>query len=677
MARYSDPKAIMRPNKWNLTNLPKEGDPDVGGFFFSLYQTALQERQRLGLKERWIENYKHFRPNSSYAMQLIPGVKKGKTKKLSLSLLTANIQRTVANITARSPQATAKSIKGGSSGVDDSLTNKLKEWTNEENQQDTLSTSVTQQEIYGHTVEKMVYYRRKGNPDAVPLDPMAYLQAPGHYKEPNDAPYVVHQYTMNVAIAQKKYGVKGIKPEDAYSVLGEERERERIVPAGTTEHSINASGNYQPTQHPEKGGRPALENNCLIIEIWIRDFSTFSETQYEVVRDSNTGEIMIDPETEEPLLQAYEVKKYRYPGNIRVVTLTNQGHKVLDDRMNPNINPELPIDLVKNTYLYDKYPFFKSESYRDPHSPWGFSMAELCGDINVAIDDLWNTITSYLRMSMHPPLILPKDTGLNQSHVRYVPRLTLQPNSYQTSLGIRWLSMPTPPSWLFQALNTLITFFDRISQIEDAQRGEQPGGVIAASAIQQLQERSAVLVRSKIRAVDHLVRERGRCFISFFQNFGTTEQVVEVNDEQVPLRGIDLAAFQFEYMVESGSTVAKTESQEQQQAVQLYQLGAIDRQALLEMLDFKNWKEVIERMGENQLDEALNILIKAGLPEKSAKNMKKALLRDQGGPGNSAQQGGSQGARGPQGGNTGVGQAGAPAQSGTPKAQQGAGQTPG
>ena len=644
-----NPKTVRSPNKWNLTSLPPKGDRDVGAYFFQLYQAALQERQRLGLKERWMDNYRHFRPSNSTAVNLIPGLKKGKSKKLSLSILTANVQRTVANITARSPQATAHSVSGLSSQYDDALTEKLKLWNNRENQQESLSRSVTQQEVYGVTIEKMVYHRKSDSPDAVVLDPMAFLQAPGHYKTPNDAPYVIHQYTMNTKVAEKKYGVSGIVAEDAYSVLGEERERDRIVPAGTNEHSINASGNYLPTQHPGPGGKPSLQDNCLVIEIWIRDYSTFTEIVQEELRDPETDEVLVEQETQE---------KYRYPGNVRVVTITNQGHVVLADTMNPNINPELPQRLVERTYLYDKFPFFKGTSYEDPHSPWGFAMAELVGDINVAIDDLWNTITSYLRMSMHPPLILPRDTGLNESHIRYVPRLVLQPNSYQTSLGIRWLEMPTPPSWLFQALNTLLTFFDRISQIEDAQRGEQPGGVIAASAIQQLQERSAVLVRSKIRAVDHLVRERGRCFISFYQNFGTEPETITVNDTQKTIRGVDMAGMDFEYVVESGSTVARTESQEQQQATQLYQLGAIDRRALLETLNFRNWKEVVERMGESELDSALSILVKAGLPEEQAKKLKQALMMPQGGPGDS-QQGGS--IHGP----------GAPSRPGTPKAEQG------
>jgi hypothetical protein len=85
-------------------------------------------------------------------------------------------------------------------------------------------------------------------------------------------------------------------------------------------------------------------------------------------------------------------------------------------------------------------------------------------------------------------------------------------------------------------------------------------------------------------------------------------------------------------MVESGSTVAKTNLQEQEQAMALYRDGAIDRQALLETLNFPNYKEIIERVGETQLDQALQIMIQAGLPEEEAMALKQVLMQPQQGP---------------------------------------------
>ena len=644
------PARVTEGNKWSLSNLPPEGHKDVGGFAYSLFDAAMAERDRLCLEARWNDNHRLYR-NQHFADSSLASLIRKSKKRLSLNFLAANIQRTVANITARAPVAMAQSVDGADNGADDVMSEKLSQWNNMEEQQASLTSSVFNQEIYGITIEKAVYDAKRKAPRPVVLDQFAGLPAPGNWRTLNDAPYMIHLYTLPVDSAEKRFEVEGLTDDaDISQILGEEREENALaVPThtvGAREGVVPVSAGHVPTS-PKPKDRLFYQDRCLIAEIWVRDYST--------VKRKRMVEEM-DPATGEPLVFEIEEEVPRYPGGIRVITITNKGNKVLSDTMNPNVNWELPTEMVENSYLYDRFPFYKSNSYEDTTSLWGFSMAEMVADINLAIDDLWSMIASYLRMALHPPLILPQDCNIPLSKVRYIPRLVLQPASSNTANAIRWLEMPTPPSWLFQALDTLLAFFDRISQVEDADRGSAPGQVVAASAIQMLQERGAVLVRAKIRAVDRLVRERGRCFISFYQNFNADPEAVTVGDQQYQLRGLDMLPFKFDYIVESGSTVAKTEAQQQQQAMELYAAGAIDRRALLEKLKFDKWKEVIERMGENELDTALNVLMAAGMPEDMAMQLRQMLMQPQGGPGDSPN----------------VGQPGAPAQAGTPKAQQGA-----
>jgi hypothetical protein len=631
-------------NKWSLTNLPPAGDPDVGPYFWSLYEAGTAEQDRLAIQDRWLNNYRLFRGNHWHSpIRIMSDIASGRRSRLSLNILAANIHRTVANITARAPVAEVILVGETTNPHDDVLTEKIRIWNNAEEQQASLGSSVLNQEVYGITIEKAIYDRRNGMPRSIVLDPWASVPAPGYYKEINDQPYHCHRWGDEPENVELQFNVAGVEEDGTLPrVLGEEREDERIVPSGTTSTSINPALNYVPTKDPNIN-QSVHAGNALVVEIWIRDYATRMVEHEQWVLDAEGNEIRVVQKLEEPV----------YPGGIRVVTLTNQGRLVLNDCRNPNINWALPIDDVRHTHSFDHLPFYKSNSYEDTNSPYGFSMAELVGDINLAIDDLWSQITAYLRMSMFPPLILPKDTGIELNKVRYVPRLILRPNSAATGNGIRWLSMPTPPSWLFQALSHLMEFFDRISQIEDADRGSQPGGVIAASAIQMLQERGAVLIKAKIRAVDYLVRQRGRFAISMYQNFGDTHEELVVGGERIMARGHDFIGFTVNYVVESGSTVARTEVQEQQQAMELYQMKAIDRRALLEKLKVKDWQKIIERMGESDLDMALSILIEAGLPPEMAQQLHQQLMQPQGGPGDLA------------------GQPGAPAQPGVPKAMQG------
>ena len=192
----------------------------------------------------------------------------------------------------------------------------------------------------------------------------------------------------------------------------------------------------------------------------------------------------------------------------------------------------------------------------------GFAAAEQVGPLNLKVDEIISRLVAYCRKALSPILIVPKGLGISEQKLSNQVNLVLMPHTPQLAQAIRYVPVPPLPSDFIRTLQFLIDFFDRVYQIEDADRGEAPKGVIAASAIVALQERGAVLIRHKIRAVDSIVRFRGRCAISMFQNFGTEEEVFEVQDKPVKLLGIDLAGRRFEFVVESGSTVARTSLQD-------------------------------------------------------------------------------------------------------------------
>lgn len=630
--------------KFSLATLPPAGHGEAGTFFYTLFEASLMERRRLELEERWMENHRLYRADH-HGPNRRRVVYKNRKKKQTINLLFANIIRTVANITARNPVAEVVSTDGIEDGTDILVSQKIKNWWNDAEQSISLAKSALNNEIYGITTEKGVYDHTQKRTDTIVLDTFAALPAPGYYEEWNDCPYFCHFYPMHRAMAAKMFGVKedDIEVNDVYSLLGEDREDNRPIPSGTYFGSQNYPGNYTPVQHPKYGATNIKEERALVIEIWVRDYS--QENIENVVGeqpalDLDTGEPINDPETGTPVMEPIiEIsgKQDKYPGNIRVVTITNSGRLVLDDKPNPNINPALPREVSSKTYLYDHLPFWKANSYEDTTSSWGFAAAEQVGDINLEIDEIVTRITHYIKRVTQPPLVIPKDTGITKQMITNEPGLILRPISTASAAGIRYLQVPNLPSDFFQALDILVRFFDRISAIEDADRGSVPNRVVSGAAIVSLQERGAVLVRAKIRSIDYLVRMRGRCAISFFQNFGIFPELIASQGSSQKVRGIDLAGREFNYVVESGSTVAKTSLQVQEQAEMLYEKGAIDRQALLEVLNFPNWKEIVERVGEGQLGQAIQILIQAGLPENAGKMLFQQLIQPQGGPGTAQQ----------------------------------------
>lgn len=102
----------------------------------------------------------------------------------------------------------------------------------------------------------------------------------------------------------------------------------------------------------------------------------------------------------------------------------------------------------------------------------------------------------------------------------------------------------------------------------------------------------------------------------------------------MPMRGIDFVGGEFAYVVESGSTVIKTEAEERQMAVDLFGVGAIDQRALLETVKFPNWRDIVERMNQaGPLEQAMQIMVDSGLPEEFVQQLYQFLQESQGGPG--------------------------------------------
>lgn len=598
-------KAEMRATKeeWSVSDMPPPGHDDVGPFFYNLYQLGEADKERLNLPDRWRYNHRMFRGDHWGSKNGAAGPQ-AKSTKLSMNLIFANLQRTVANLTAKQPVVEAIEV-GNERGEDDSadkdLTAWLKKWWSDTDQGDALVDSANQMELYGPTIEKSIL--RDGRPTTVVIDPFAFGKAPGVYDDIQDSPFVYHLGVLRVDEIEKAYDLeKGtIEADDVYTIMGEDREDNTPMPSG-----VGPTAAIERSSLTMTGGRRLstrdrnrLESRSLVIELWCRDFN-------------NQGE--------------------GNPDGIRVVTLANRGNLVLADAKNPNINWEKHAEkpeLVDASYLFGRYPFKVVASYRDRTTNWGFSALEQTADINQVLDEVISRFYAYIIKSMMPVLIVPKDTGIKTVQINNRPGLLLRPASSAQAGSIRYMDPPRMSTDVYQFISLLRDFFDQIWHIEDADRGDAPRGVIAAQAIQALQERNAVLMRAKIRSIDALVAHRGRCAISMLQNFGLEPEFIKVNDELKEIIGSKLSGRYFDFIVESGSTVHKTSIQTQEQAVELFKLGVIDRRALLENLNFPNWKAITERIGETQLDQALQILVEAGLSDEEAMQLKEILMQPQ------------------------------------------------
>lgn len=623
----------MLSDKWNLQNLPPKGNKDVSSFMYSLFDIAKTEKQRLNKNEDFICNYSLYRGKS-------PAGQATKIKN-PVNLYFSNIERTVANITARNPTGEVVDLDGIDDDAEKVLSAWLLKWWKDTGQREKTKESARSMEIYGPTIEKPGWNKGKDRPHIRVEDPFAWFPAPGRWKDMSlEMPFGCFVYVDYVDKVEAEYGVKGVAEEDSYQLLGAIREEYQAnVSSGSVGNYAESIVPGQKTQGSEK----KIER-CLKIEVWMRDKSTKTITNEEPMADDN-GRPILDKNGNQLSYKTTE-KVPVYSDGVRVVTIvaakgdkdTNQsGYMVLEDCANPNINPLIPTKLTSKTYPWKRFPMYVATSYNDLVTVWGFAAAEQVGDLIQYINKIIIKLIAYVINVMAPPLIVQKHCGISQSDIESCiekgGRLLLMPTI--PNARIEFMQIPNLPATFFQVLDLIVRFFDRIYAMESADRGEAPKGVIAASAIQTLQERNQLLMQPKTASVEFLAENRSKWAIGLIQNFGDKIESVEVADEQKTFTGSDFIGRQFGYVIETGSTMPKTALAVQEMAPKLFEMNAIDRRALLEAVGYPNWQAVVERVGETQLDAALQILVESGLPEEEAIQLKQYLLSPNQGVGGS------------------------------------------
>lgn len=623
----------MIKKDWSLNNVPPKDDPDCGEFTFSLFEAARLEKERLGKHDDFNNNYILYRGNKDGQQSGRKGYQRKKKVLTPINLYFANVERTVSNVTARNPTGEVVDLDGAGDGAENILSMALKKWWKETDQQGKTKGTARQMEIYGITPEKPCWDKGHDRPDITVTDPYSFFPAPGNWENiSEDAPYVCYAYVDFVSNIETIFNVKDIAKDDAYDLMGTVRETYKAQGYGQQQSIGNYTDAVTVTKQVAGQDTKVLER-CLVIEVWLRDNRETEDKTEEPLLDENGQQVIGEDGT--PQIAVTTTKRKVYRDGIRKITITKtkdptikSGILVLDDSTNPNLNPALADELASTTYPWGRLPCYFANSYKDGVTIYGFAAAEQVGDLIVKINLIFSKLINYVINVMAPPLIVQKNCGITkemiESSIEKAGRLILMPTI--PNARIEFMQIPNLPETFFRVLELIIRFFDRIYAIEDADRGQAPNGVIAYAAIQALQERNQVLMLSKTSSIDYIVEERSRWAIGLYQNFGTRPDSVNVADETVPFAGTEFAGRKFGFVVESGSTTPRTKLQWQDLAMKLYEMKAIGQRGLLEAIDYPGWKEELERTAEGQLDQALQIIIQAGLPEEAAIALKQQLL---------------------------------------------------
>jgi len=272
----------------------------------------------------------------------------------------------------------------------------------------------------------------------------------------------------------------------------------------------------------------------------------------------------------------------------------------------------------KNPFDHNKFPFVRYVDYIVPSMFWGMGEIQQLEKLQENINQRRAQITDILRLTANPPFVADADSGVNPKAMTNRPASIIYKNR---GSEVRWLTPPQLPSALFELQDLDKKDFDSISGVLDVTQGRRPTGIEAASAISELQEAAQTRIRFKVRIMEESLRELGEMMLSLVQQFYDMPRTiriktgvmggaefVQLNQQQLDpmtqqIKSInDPSVGEYDIEIGVGSTLPKDKTGRANQMIELFQMGVVDRRAVLENIGLapEEYEQLIARMEQQE-----------------------------------------------------------------------------
>lgn len=579
----------------DLELIPPPGHEMVGHTIFNILEEILEHKEALGLPSKWNHYYqlrrnKHWKTGSNLSL-------------ISANVLGTHHQRTVNTLTDSNP--TFNVVQLGPISEDPERTEEVlaqymrtaEHWWTDQEQQQVLAESVSTGELCGCVAEKLYFDREKEFPHGEvvteTIDPfyVGWYPVKSKYEK---AQAVLHFYALPANEAKRlwpEHAKKIVPDSELEELVGDRRAEASDSTSGKGGYKATISGVIRRLLLGGEKSTGKKGDEVVVVEAWVKDH-----------RKGEDG-------------------TYINPGCIRRIQATNGGEVVLSDRPNPSVNPALDVEHAYKTYVWDKWPIIFAQSVTDAKNEWGTPDYEQLEGLQREINKTLSAFTMYKDKASRLKLINPKDSGVRNDELDDQAGI-INPSSSFVAASLRYMDPPKAPVDLLNAIEIYKDFFFLVAGTFDLESAQTPGReVIAYKAIAALLENASRMLRDKIRNYSKMIRERGRIYIGLAQNWYTEERWIEFTKDgkktPMSITGKQLI-IPAKLTVVSGSTMPRSQIQIREEALALFQQGAIDDVELLKKLDWDDWQAVVERKQAGVIGGFLQKLIQAGLPQELA-----------------------------------------------------------
>jgi hypothetical protein len=326
---------------------------------------------------------------------------------------------------------------------------------------------------------------------------------------------------------------------------------------------------------------------ALLRHYWVKDYS-FEDV--EVTKDGKT----------------FTVRQQKYPGGRYIVW----GHDnvILHDKPNP--------------YYDGIHPFDMMDWYIDLDSPWGDSEVCAMRSPQMLLNKLAELIAENAMLMNNAIWVCDSSAFPNsEDDVSGWGQLTNAAGRVIRKRPGTEIKREYPggiPGSTMQMLTFLQQFIEHTGGTPDVLSKGKAGNVQSGLGIEALQMNAAAPIRLSARVLENLIQRIGQKYISRVIQFYPAERVFHIASKEDKLfqefiwvrdqfrKALDSASLRdahrdFRFRVSPGSSLSLTKIQRGLMAVQLYQMGCVDRQAVLEAVEWPDRVEVLERTIKEQL----------------------------------------------------------------------------
>lgn len=191
-------------------------------------------------------------------------------------------------------------------------------------------------------------------------------------------------------------------------------------------------------------------------------------------------------------------------------------------------------------------------------------------------------------------------------------RGSLNPNKVTNEAGLMievmpGFNMPTPlpiqplPAYVLNELDAIKSDMEDISGQHQVSRGQSPGsGVVAATAIAFLQEKDDSLMSTTYSSIEAAVEKIARQSLSLVADYWELPRIVRTVGldgafDSVELKGADIANG-LDIRIEGGSALPQSRPARQAFLMEMFKMGAITSEQLMDLLDFGGVQKLTERI---------------------------------------------------------------------------------